>query len=263
MSTPFFKWINDKETLEETPEGLTGRRVALVNVGRSAPALAHPQAPLLGAVWGDEKPELLVQRRSTSRYGGTDNLGGIGGWTWVEFFYGVNGSSGSFRPSEPGTRYTDAGFNQRNLKIYAPPADGITEPAGASTSPFNNGQGLDVEVAELAVRVMAYYTPEELPALSGMLAFCNKVNRAAVVLPPLLGSSVGIALAAGQLRVRAPVIKPRGRSVEVAWECVLAEDHYARWRNEKADGSFEPPLTDPAYFARGYQRANFPATFPG
>jgi len=260
----FVKHLRDRETLTETPQGLTGRRVYLVGTGNASRALAAAGVPVGGDAFDEENADVVVQQRTTSRMGGTDGVSGGGGWTTVEIDYAVNGGGGSWKPTEPGTRYTDAGFNQRTIKLYTAPADGHTEISGAGAAmAFNNGQGEQAEVAELAVKVMAYYDHGAMPSLATMLAYCNKVNLNAVELPPLLGSTQRLVLAAGQLRVRAPVFKPKGRSIEVAWECVLAADHYTRWRNEKGDGTLMPlPPADP-YYARLYQRATLPDYFPG
>lgn len=150
------------------------------------------------------------------------------------------------KPTVPGEAWTSIENGSTSINIYyAPEADstlaGTTNieslPDGLLVGPINDGNGISLDVATLAVTVTKSFLATASIPFNTYNSLRNTLNIAPITLPPLYNGPNSWTLAKGQGLYTGFVPEVQGELLVVKHQFKIATDHWVRIETRAPDGT--------------------------
>lgn len=152
------------------------------------------------------------------------------------------------KPTKPGEIYTLVQTSRTQQTIYygqdrdtnfnnAAYEDLATVGATGLAGPINDGDGVGLNLTRMEVMVVRAYDAKTPPNYASFVSLFDSINRNAVTLPAIYGSTQSWSAGEGQLLYVGPEIDPQGDIVTVKHKFEFAPDHWIRYQTRKADGT--------------------------
>lgn len=236
MATPTLIYTSDTKLFPENSElNKDGRRVvrsARINTRNAAAALSATGVPAINSPFDAENPGLLFRGMKVEGMGGVDLGDGTGGWCkatleWTTANYGQN------QPNNPDEPWSEIKVNVASVGVNFAVSGYWVD------TPLNNGEAVQIETGQALAIVHTFHREQgfviPMPQLLGLCS-PNKLNSAAITLPPILGSATRLTFGPGQARYRTFEIAAKDGIIEIQHHLVLAPDHLVRWGVKNKEG---------------------------
>jgi len=271
-------------SLTLSADGYEGTRYAMVQADDIGEAINTPGLPRVGDKWS---PTVGAVCRSVGNpicyEGRTDN--GMRFWiVQIQYDSPRFGTAETTLYRAPGDAMTEIAGSTEQQTIYYPVSDGGTLKRWAvdengvlvpgitiDETPINNGEGTSIEIGTLSASVSVWYAANQAPDYARLTRLMrpNKLNNAAVSLPPLDRSTQRINFDAWQVRYRgwSPTVELSGAPgvdglptplLRVTHALSLSEHHDHIWQAQNAAG--EP--NGRYWYDRLYRDADFTGIWP-
>ena len=155
------------------------------------------------------------------------------GHCWVRASYATPSDSFEIFPTEPGSKWTEvvAGQTSQNINYGLLPSE---------NNPINNGDGLNINVGLIQYIVTRNWPVSYLTDLTRLntLQTGQLFNDAAIVLPPVLGTTAALSLQAKEAQFVGFDPQVVGRSLRIRYTLSVGLSPRYSWRKKKPDGGY-------------------------